>query len=79
MKIAKKSCAEVIQGNGFISAIEIECFSGKGRGISRRKVMNILESSEEIRYYPDDLLLTYDIYYKEKQSRKMARVLLAEQ
>lgn len=78
INVTSKNCINAIQENKFISAIEIECPEGTGKLISKSRVLNILEVSREIRYSPDDLILTYDIYYRTKTAEKKARVLLRE-
>lgn len=78
INVSRESCADTIHTSNFINAIEIENFSAGGQIINKNRVMEILKICKEIRYFPDDLILTYDIYFEKKLGQNMVRVLLTE-
>ncbi|WP_167482085.1 hypothetical protein [Extibacter muris] len=50
--------------------------TGNAELIKRRQLLDIVHICTEIRCYQDDMLERYDIYYRENENNRLARVLM---
>ena len=74
--IEKERFKDVIRWCRPVCAVDVDIRTGRGEVIELLQVYEAADQSTQIRCYPDDLLLRYDVYYRNNLTEKMVRVLV---
>lgn len=74
--IEKERFKDVVRWCRPVCAVDVDIRTGRGELIELSQVYAAADQSTQIRYYPDDLLLRYDVYYRKNFVDRMVRVLV---
>ncbi|WP_138262088.1 hypothetical protein [[Clostridium] hylemonae] len=74
--VSSKTFVDMVGQCSPLCIADMEIDTGDAELINRRRLLEIVRTSTEIRCYQDDLLERYDIYYREDRDARLARVLM---
>ncbi len=74
--IEKERFKDIIRWCRPVCAVDVDIKTGRGEVIELPQMYAAIDQSTQIRCYPDDLLLIYDVYYRKNLAEKMVRVLV---
>ena len=74
--VASETFVDIIKQCGSFCIADVDMDTGNAKLIKRRQLLDIVQICTEIRCYQDDMLKRYDIYYRENEDNRLARVLM---